>query len=360
MINHYESAIHRIPPEILASVAPHLGDDESLITATHVCHHWRMAFLSSPRLWSHLDLTNEERALVFLERSKSTPVSVALMGASRLSKAVRELLNGITPRLTALGTDTAFLDGLLGQPVPMLRTLDISGNGEPKENPIRSLPYIWSLAITNPDRLRFHVPHLKNIRIEWTFNLPARSGNDLPDFFRSCPLLEVVSLSYDDSGEDLVFATEVAHTKAVSLPHLRSFTHDSMVSRICIGLFNRLSIPPTCAVAFVIDVTARGFHPWFPGFPAPRDRFYLTDVKRVNVMAYSAGDGHVSCLMLKTELMNSRNMTISFIRKSYQTTDPSPFAFGQFLDFLDDFGVTHSVESLHFEDYPIPHHPLRE
>ena len=149
IINHHESAIHRLPPEILATVAPHLGDRGSLITVTHVCHRWRMALLSSPRLWSHLKFGNEECALAFLERSKLAPVSVDLVGVRNPSEGVIESLNRITPRLTALrGTDTALLDGLLGQPVPMLRTLYITGcGGSGSKKPTRSLPSVLSLVL---------------------------------------------------------------------------------------------------------------------------------------------------------------------------------------------------------------------
>jgi len=77
-------------------------------------------------------------------------------------------------------------------------------------------------------------------------------------------------------------------------------------------------------------------------------------------VAYTAGEGHLSHLMLKTELVNSRNMRISFTRKSYQSCDPSSYGFYRFLDFLNDFGVTHSVESLHFDNYPVPHYESHE
>lgn len=63
--------------------------------------------------------------------------------------------------------------------------------------------------------------------------------------------------------------------------------------------------------------------------------------------------------MLKTELVNSRNMRLSFTKRSYEYCNPS-YAFYRFLDFLDDFGITHSVESLHFEDYPAPLYESRE
>ena len=368
MINHYGSAVHRLPPEILAAVASHLGDIYSLITATHVCHHLRMALLSSPRLWSHLKFGSEERVLAFLERSKLAPVSVDLVGLWKPSEGVRESLNGIIHRLTGLrGLDDALLDGLLDHPVPMLETLDIIGRGESEtEKPMRSLPSLRSLTMANlywPRR--FDIPHLTNFHFERTYHPGMSSaaglGEDLLNIFRGCPLLEVVSLRYGDTGdgEDLRFATDEASTKPVSLPHLRSFTHETALSKLLIGLFNRLSIPPTCVVGFAIDVTESDYRPWFPGFPAPRDQSYLSDVKRVDIAAYTVGEDYLSRLMLKTELVNSRNTKISFSRRAYPSYDPSLFEFDNFLDFLDDFGITQSVETLHFEDYPVPPHSSR-
>ena len=219
-----------------------------------------------------------------------------------------------------------------------------------------------SLVTINPDRLRFHVPHLTNFHFEQTefcaANWPTGLGDDLLNFFRSCPLLEVVFLSYSDEVPGL--ATDETSTKAISLPHLRSFTHETTVQSIHIDLFNRLSLPPTCVVGFVIDVTAHGYIPQLSRFPVPRDQSYFSDVKRVNVVAHSAGEGHASHFMLKTELVNSRNMKISFTKRSYSSRNPCSYQFDPFLDFLDDFGITHSVESLHFEDYPVPSWGWRE
>jgi len=92
MINYHDSWIHCLPPEILDAMASHLEDDKSLVAATHVCHLWRTALLSSPRLWSYLDFDYEKRAMVFLERSKSSPVTVDFTESKNLSEVVRRTL----------------------------------------------------------------------------------------------------------------------------------------------------------------------------------------------------------------------------------------------------------------------------
>ena len=101
-INYHDSWTHRLPPEILVEVASHFEGDAPLVAATHVCHHWRTALLSSPHLWSHLDFANEERALVYSERSKSAPVCVDITSVHYPSEIVRESLKKIATRVTTL------------------------------------------------------------------------------------------------------------------------------------------------------------------------------------------------------------------------------------------------------------------
>ena len=255
--------------------------------------------------------------------------------------------------------DNATLDGLLDQHIPALRTLCVTGRrGSKSEKPTRSLPSVRSLVLTNLNHLRFHVPHLTSFHFEWRRvldeSLPVEFGDHLLDFFRSCPLLEVVSLSYGGSRHrDLGFAVDEASTKPVSLSHLRSFTHESTSHEICIGLFNRLSLPQTCVVGFVINDEAHGYQTAIPGFAAPRDQSYLSDVKRVNIGAYTVVKGYSPHLRLKTELVNSRNTRISFSMGPYLSFGPSYYAIYSFLNFLQEFGATHSVESLHFDGYPV-------
>ena len=132
MINNHDSRTHRLPPEMLVEVASHLESDTSLVTATHVCHLWRTTLLSSSRLWSHLDFTNEECALVFLERSNSAPLVVDLVDAYDPSEIPRESLNKIATRVTTLQAEHGpFLDELLARPMHMLEVLKVTESDEP-------------------------------------------------------------------------------------------------------------------------------------------------------------------------------------------------------------------------------------
>lgn len=87
MVNRQNSAAHRLPAGIIIEVASHLGDGESLSVATHVCHPWRSALIPLPCcLWYCLKFKNKRRALLFLQRPKSTPVPVETVRNGRLAE----------------------------------------------------------------------------------------------------------------------------------------------------------------------------------------------------------------------------------------------------------------------------------
>ena len=74
-LNATESRIYRLHPELLSLVASYLPR-KTLVKATHVSHSWRAILISFPRLWTNLNFIYRKEALAFLERSKSTPISV--------------------------------------------------------------------------------------------------------------------------------------------------------------------------------------------------------------------------------------------------------------------------------------------
>ena len=338
---------------MLVAVASNLENDASLVAATHVCHLWRTILLSSPCLWTHLDFANETRALVFLERSKLASLRVDMTCGYPLEIA-EELLNKIAPRVNKLrAIHDSFLDELLAQPMPILDDLEITYCDElPEEKPIQHLSSLTSLVISGFGPLKFHAPLLTSLRItsdsptsplEWTVNI-------LLDFLRSCPLLEVFFLRCDNMDSD----PNLASDDVVSLPLLHSFTHESLGRRYRLCLFDRLSLPPTCRVVLMIDVTKDGFDPWVPGLPTPRNPSYLSDVKTVKISAYSrywnVREEHI---VFGIELVGFAHASISFNRLSYHDKRPSHFRNDWLFDVLEtvDFG---SVQTLCFDGYPVP------
>ena len=353
MVNYHDSWIHRLPPEMLVAVASHLEDNASLVSATHVCHLWRMALLSSRHLWSHLDFANEERALVFLGGSKSAPLSVDLTGIDDPSEIVRESLKEITTRVTTLrAVHNYFLDQLMAQPMTTLEVLEISYhdyNVLPPDEPTR-LPSLTSLVISCFDPLRFRAPALTSFHLESTgsFLEQDQMAGSLVDFLRNCPLLEVIFIScgiQDNTHPDF--------DATISLPFLRSFTHESPGDQYQLCLFNRLSLPSTCRVALAIDVTEDRSYPWISGLPTPRDPSFLSDIKPVKIAAHTRNIGaRKNCITFKVELTSSTRGTISFNRISRYSKHPPVFSHKGFLDILGSLKLK-SVGTLSFDCFPV-------
>ena len=346
-INYHDSYSHHLPPELLVAVASHLKDDKFLVTATHVCHLWRVSLLASPCLWSHLDFTNNERALVFLERSKSAPLIVVLTGVNGPSEIVKESLKKIITRVAKLeAPHDPFLDELLAQPTPTLEVLEITeSDGVLLESRIQCLPSLKSFIVYGSDPLRFRVPLLTSFYITYKSGSSPRrewTTQTLLDFLRSCPLLEV---AFFNCG---ILDTLPNSGEVVSLPLLRSFTHKSPRDRYQLHLFDRLSLPSTCRVALMIDVQKHDFNPWIPGIPTPRDSSYLSDIRTVKISAHSL-DTYIT---FKIELANSTHRAISFDRISRFCHHPVVYIRKGFLDVLESIGFD-SVETLCFDRYPV-------
>lgn len=342
MADNHEPIINRLPPEILAEVASHLRDDKSLIVATHVCEYWRRTLLSFPFLWSHLTFNNEQRALMFLERAKSTLVSIDLIDNRKPSKEVKERLKGIANRIAALRAVCApFLDELLAQPLPTLKNLDLITS-----------TFVTSLATTDLGSPLF--PRLTNFRFilrnhPSRFKILPRLGDSLLDFLRNCPQLEVAFFDYGNLGDrDIEFTTVEEPEMAVSLPRLRSFAHESTIWKIHTGLFNRLSLSHGCDVAFTTTGVWCPCHPWGRGFPTLRG----LSIREAKIAFHVPNAGSA---VIRATFSNSKGTRISLITRGvlsiYSCLLP---VVEEVLHFPRSSEMTRSIETLHLEHCPIP------
>lgn len=114
--------IARLPPEILSRVfyeCVQLSDSttgESLwtlwwIKATHVCHHWRAVFLSTPTLWGDVTLSSRvsgEPMQEWLARSQGTLIEVKIneprssLPPTRIKQLILDPLLDVWPRVRLL------------------------------------------------------------------------------------------------------------------------------------------------------------------------------------------------------------------------------------------------------------------
>ena len=281
------------------------------------------------------------------------PLSVDLTGVGDPSEAVGKSLNEVATRVTALWAEHGpFLDELLAHPMPMLEDLEIIESDEhPPKNPTH-LPSLTSLTISGSDPLLFHVPILTSFHV---MDNPADVSprlawkvESLLGFLRSCPLLEE---AFFRCG---VLDTHPSSDEVVSLPLLRSFTHESPRDKYQPHLLDRLSLPSTCQVVLKIDVTEHHSDPWIPGLPTSRNLSYLSDIRTVKFSADPC-NLYTSAweVAFKIELMNSTHRSISFDRTSDFPINPSDFSYQGFPEILESIKFD-SVETLCFDRYPFP------
>ena len=79
--------VNRIPPEALSLIPHHCDTYKELITLTHVCRSWREIFISHASLWTGLYCTIVDQTRVYLERSKLSPLDIALEEEDFLNNA---------------------------------------------------------------------------------------------------------------------------------------------------------------------------------------------------------------------------------------------------------------------------------
>ena len=244
-INPLQSPTYRLPSELLPLVASNLESDTDLVRATHVSHHWRNTLFSHPSLWSHLDFEDTGRALAFLEKSKSTPLHVTLVGDIPVSPSVESLGPHTTRIVTLVMFDCEPQWALLSQPVPSLRRLEIVGADEPPVDGTisLSLPSVTSLALHDVYPTPLHVPHLVCFKFRYSvLNGDVTMAELLLNFLLNCPLLEDLEVSH-------AFSFVSTRDQAVQLLNLRSFIEITLHEGVyAFGVLEALSFPPSCSV----------------------------------------------------------------------------------------------------------------
>ena len=206
--------INRIPPEILALI-PDFWDTYDggggVIALTHVCRAWREVFTSRSSLWANINCEDADKTLVYFERSKSSPINLALYRDDALSPCdpfVRIIPHAIE-RLKSLsikGTPMNLQDitANLPRPAPLLEELSIHGG---REN-ARHLSPVLASVLFNGDLSLLRKLRLESVRTElpWrnmvnltsftlAHTLPGEvSVRRLLDFFEGAPHLHAVKL----------------------------------------------------------------------------------------------------------------------------------------------------------------------
>ena len=209
--------INQIPPEVLALI-PDFWDlddryqiDQALIALTHVCRTWRDIFISRSSLWTNFNCEDADKTCVYLERAKSSPISLWLERDGTLPP--HDPFLHIIPRaidqlksLSVVGKPQNLQDitAHLSRPAPLLESLYIDGGSELGSGHNSVL----TATLFNGDLSSLRRLHLRNIHTElpWRnmINLTSfvlgyippdgTSTDQLLDFFEGAPHLRKVQL----------------------------------------------------------------------------------------------------------------------------------------------------------------------
>jgi len=180
--------IKRLPFDVLSLIPDSLAADEEddidedLIALTHVCRAWREIFISRSSLWTYFKCTNADKTRVYLERSKSSPITVSLY------------------RDTTLAIDDPLFQ-IIPYSVCRLETLSIEAGPEILHHIITHLPP--------------HAPLLKRLHIYSTFRSRRRQDFSFTATFFGGDLSSLRALHLECIRTDLPWRNMVNLTSVV-------------------------------------------------------------------------------------------------------------------------------------------------
>lgn len=274
----------RIPPEILSEIFTlvavdyyearrwhHYGSTHAYkwITLTHVCRAWREIALNTPRLWSHIVLTQPTVAKQVLARSKKAPLwlSASLnhsddQRAETLDVLMKESARLKELHLTGPAHTVQALSAKWRTSADLLETINISSDFR-QFDPASLLPapplssQIFSGQTPKLSHLQLHriavdwsnplfCNTLKTLIIHTVYDNAPSLGefSHLLDALEAMPQLETLQLneSIPRLPDD---ATQLSHNvqRTISLPHLRHIElfSDAIDSA---NLLRHISAPP--------------------------------------------------------------------------------------------------------------------
>ena len=255
------STINRLPPEVFAKVLAHRWPGRDLISATHVCRHWRTTLLSFASLWAEIRCSGEEQTFFFLRRAQAAPLHIYLR--SRFSHpALRAFVAPRVDRMELLVAhpmitmDTTALCRDLSSPAPKLKTLVIA----PRSASWEYLPTIFkgelpelrefTVERATFDLTQFRTPNITHFSLQYTAH-GEPSMADLLAFLEQAPLLEnLIMVAAGPLSGEIGSQDEVE--RVVHLPRLSQLELVGRSARS--GIISHLSLPVGVDVTMRADV----------------------------------------------------------------------------------------------------------
>jgi len=195
-LNGFAPINRRLPPEVLGIIPSFLIQDRDRIIATHVCRHWRNAFLSTPSLWTrisafeHLDKTE-----AYLERSGDTLLDISISVEKLWTRGGLVSLQMLSPLSNRCRTARFLKDRhrmdifpMIQNPCPRLLELylEISDDVTAFQgiNDLSKFPSLKSLTL---------IGDIRHLRFSQPFNLRKLGVSCNGREFRLAPLLDLLA-----------------------------------------------------------------------------------------------------------------------------------------------------------------------
>ena len=201
--------INRLPPEVLSRILEHRVSERDLVTATHVCRHWRSVLIFNPSLWTCFQFQyspDHDRTLAYLERSKSTFIDISIfVSIPQDLDALGYLAPNITrTRSLSIHTFHDIRTSLLRfcNPASSLRRLEIRGFAGivtlPDDFLAQQAPSLRSVSLSHARSTFDHFFPLPNLT-EFDLYLPESAEpfrmGALLQFFSDSPLLQRIHIN---------------------------------------------------------------------------------------------------------------------------------------------------------------------
>jgi len=302
-----------------------------MIPLTHVCRAWRGAFSSRSSLWTSFQCQDADKTRVYLERSKSSAISLRIDREDVLSPhdPLFQVIPHATSRLKYLCIRTTpenigHITPHLSHPAPLLECLwiDCGSGPEPRSIPVLAtslfngnLPSLRSIHLVS---VRTELPWRNMINLTWfaLWHTPLGgiSIGQLLDFFENTPHLKNIEL------RSATPTSGAQGGRLVSLAHLEWMSIQG--DEPCSLLLHHLLIP----VGAKLSIWVGSFGPRLEGhLPRSLDNFRnLSDLTKISLdlteshpnMEFTGPNGQVS-VTCRSPQGNLTSPALEYLAKIY-------------------------------------------
>ena len=262
-LRNLSAPIGRLPGEVLEQILVVRALERDLLTASHVCRHWRDTFMSSPRLWTRFQCVDVARTLQYLARSKPVPINVKADFNSDIQAVIA--LGSATDRFGSLTLRLQPFDLLqvfrrFATPAPALERLEIHAMPHLGDGPAfrptipatflgGSVPALKSLHLNGINtKLTFsEFPALTHLTL--VTNMQIFDMSELFRVFTSARLLEEVSIQFSGPTSPIP-----EHQGIIRLSRMKKLSFSNTVGEFPKGLLALLVTPSVEEVKLEISL----------------------------------------------------------------------------------------------------------